>query len=794
MAKERVIGIDFGTSTTLIKIKTYVDGQSVGAEELSDYVRFDGANTTVPTVVCYAYDDFLVGYEALHNKEQGDFFANFKMDLVSTDKDVREKTEKFTIHFFKHLYQEYNNQRPNFQPCDREITFISYPAKWSEEVSDTMLRIAEEVGFLNVCGIDEPSAAVHTVMVQNKEVLNNLGEGSKNVLMIDMGAGTTDLALCRYSFGAKKVEILSTWPQDTGGFFGGREVDEALWNRVKEYLADCGINKINNESQLFPSCKSWKESNVSPALAKGRAVENCAFVAPMLNMFGEHKAFPPITRDTFEKLLENYLRQFPDLINGIIHNTPDITHADVDLVILTGGHSQWYFADEIASGVITKFGEINLPKIKAEPWRLVKLSTPQETVSLGMVYQPINATANNLEIPNIQSSNNEYQTIDAITDKPEITSGQSINNENKRVADTVAENSKQQSSSIFSSGRKRVTSIIGRIVSDVSSAAMIIEKNNTMPTDEILTRGFLLLKDGEFKKANRCFAQVHEQDIQNAKAYIGKLCIELNIKNEEELPNAKGIKKLFSTTVIRSLSEMPNFQKALKFADNIYRIQLNGYEEAFQERLEWEKQQEYEKIYTETVEKMRSLDRQSKIETSYAAISIKENYTNLYGVFKSLEGYKDTESLTEECNAIIDRYTEIAYKLKQQEIIRARKGKIAQFSLTAIYLLVLFSVIQPIIQTLTGRTAGGWFLAVFLLHLLLAFIGVMIGVIYKKYIEANGESGIIGIILMISTCVLHTVFLTIWNWSSIGLGLVGLLVFIILGILSALPGFFMSMD
>ena len=699
-----------------------------------------------------------------------------------------------TTHFFKHLYQEYNNQRPNFPPCDREITFISYPAKWSEEVSDIMLRIAEEVGFLNVCGIDEPSAAVHTVMVQNKEVLHNIGEGSKNVLMIDMGAGTTDLALCCYSFGIKKVEILNTWPQDAGVFFGGREVDEALWNRVKEYLADCGINKINNESQLFPSCKSWKESNVSPALAKGRAVENCAFVAPMLNMFGEFKVFPSITRDTFEKLLEDYLHQFPDLINGIIRNTPNIAHADIDLVILTGGHSQWYFTEGIISGAINKFGEVTLPKIKAEPWRLVKLSSPQETVSLGMVYQPINATADNLVIPDIQSFNNEHQPIDTTTDKPEIAYGNLINNEKERVTDTVAKNAKQQSSSIFTAGRKRVTSIFGRIVSDVSTAAMKFEKNNTMPTDEILTRGFLLLEDGEFKKANRCFTQMHEQDIQNSKAYIGKLCVELNLKNVEELPNAKGIKKFFSTTVIRSLSEMPNFQKALKFADDIYRIQLNGYEAAFQERLKREKQQEYENIYKETVEKMRSLDKQSKVETSFVAINIKENYEKLYEVFKSLEGYKDTKSLMAKCNKFIDKYTEIAYKLKQQEIIRARKGKIAQFSLTAIYLLVLFSVIKPTVTTLTDRTVGGWLLAVLLLHLLLAFIGVMISVIYKKFIVANGESGTIGIILIISTCVLHTIFFTIWNWSSIGLGLVGLLVFLIFGILSALPGFFMSLD
>jgi TPR repeat protein len=59
------------------------------------------------------------------------------------------------------------------------------------------------------------------------------------------------------------------------------------------------------------------------------------------------------------------------------------------MVVFAGGHSRWYFADEMIFGKMTRFGEINIPKIKAEPWRVIKLARPHETVALGMVYQPI---------------------------------------------------------------------------------------------------------------------------------------------------------------------------------------------------------------------------------------------------------------------------------------------------------------------------------------------------------------------------------------------------------------------
>jgi molecular chaperone DnaK (HSP70) len=80
MAIERILGIDLGTSTTLIKVKSYDGGKPVGAAELSDYVRFDGTNDIVPTIICYAYEEYLYGHQAAANSGMGELLRNFKLD------------------------------------------------------------------------------------------------------------------------------------------------------------------------------------------------------------------------------------------------------------------------------------------------------------------------------------------------------------------------------------------------------------------------------------------------------------------------------------------------------------------------------------------------------------------------------------------------------------------------------------------------------------------------------------------------------------------------------------------
>lgn len=394
MAVERVIGIDFGTSTSLVKIKAYRDGQPCDAMELADYVRFDNKDS-VPTLVYEANDGrFLIGYEAETAAVKGTLHQNFKIDLINPDIAVREQAHHFCEIFLGYLYEAYNEQKGYFTSCDTESTYISYPAKWPDSVRETMIALVQKAGFKNVCGLDEPTAAIHTVMVQENKRLRLNENGAANILMIDMGAGTTDLVLCRYAPHEKKpISILNVWPKASSKcLMGGREIDEVLCEYVKAYLINQGIpNTKNFNEKYLDKCKAWKENNVSPVFRdKNGVVRFCGFIDTLTAMLNIDIEFPPLSRDAFEDMFRDYLAQFPRMINDCLDDA-DFPHDELDYVILTGGHSQWYFPNEILEGSLSRFGIPDLPKIKADASRILKLSRPQETVALGLVYQRIAA-------------------------------------------------------------------------------------------------------------------------------------------------------------------------------------------------------------------------------------------------------------------------------------------------------------------------------------------------------------------------------------------------------------------
>lgn len=236
MSVTRLVGIDFGTSTSAVRVKRYLDGVPVGDSISTANVTFDGSYPLVPTVIQYTPKGPYYGHAALVRKKDQQVFRCFKMDLENSDAAKREQAKRLTQEFFSFLYAEYAAQSEGGhlgEFGDEEKTLISYPVKWTEESKQFMLETARQAGFKHVQGMDEAQAAISAVTVQNEETLITKGLFSPgrpvNILLIDMGAGTTDLVLCRYTPGENyENQILSAWPKTGSVLFGGREMDDIL--------------------------------------------------------------------------------------------------------------------------------------------------------------------------------------------------------------------------------------------------------------------------------------------------------------------------------------------------------------------------------------------------------------------------------------------------------------------------------------------------------------------------------------------------------------------------------------
>ena len=423
MSIQRIVGIDFGTSTTVMKVKSYQDDKPVGADLLSEEsVRFDG-KPTVPTLIRECDDEYFICYEAEQDVPDSVLYRNFKVDFLSSDKERKAKGRKLIQIFFDFLHQTYREQSNYLGPMDEEITYVSYPAKTEPEEIEFMLETAQKAGFSNVKGMDEASAAIQTVMIKEADRISHLAPirqgDSKNILIVDMGAGTTDLALCRYQFDNCTCEVLDTWPKDNQGlFFGGSEIDKRITDYFVGFLKEHQAPSYVIEqfpSRYLEQCKAWKENTLSPRLSKGQAVRLCAFVAGIFSMLGVPVPdFTPIDQMKFETLNREYLEQFPKLITDCIEhargsNPYFAQHSQVDYVILTGGHSQWYCWEKILSGKVPQIGRCLLPLIEEQPQRIIRLAQPQETVARGLVYTKLNGEIEFSQMPEVHEISSQEE-------------------------------------------------------------------------------------------------------------------------------------------------------------------------------------------------------------------------------------------------------------------------------------------------------------------------------------------------------------------------------------------------
>ena len=451
---QRVIGIDFGTSTTYMNVKRYHGDQPV--EDKFSYMpvmfNYGESSGYVATIVRENADgSFDFGEKASEPLEGSRIHTEIKMRLESSDEQERAEARRITREFFKFLHAQYAQQTANLGGAgDQEETVVSYPVKWKKETAQFMLDAARDAGFQNVRGMDEAEAAVATVLCQNSGGKGLIYADKPGYLMlVDMGAGTTDLVVCRYRAGANgeiAIELVTSWPYSADEpTFGGREIDKVLEQYVADYLTKALLNQsllpiVRDFATKPGESKKWKERHVSINLADGKPVATCGYVSPLRSMLSAD--FPAFDRTGFETLVESGLQDYAHLISGCLEKTAEVDEnfSGLDLVILTGGHSAWYFAKEILTGAMD--GWLDHPALAAvrdNPYRVVSLPNPQTTVSLGLVYSklPFDLWKQTGEEPAVEVGTSTSEEIE--DDNPPTDNLEAAEDEQEQTATAAAE-------------------------------------------------------------------------------------------------------------------------------------------------------------------------------------------------------------------------------------------------------------------------------------------------------------------------------------------------------------------
>jgi molecular chaperone DnaK (HSP70) len=379
------IGIDFGTSNSCVTYATYLDrgNGEVEPEPLHrpEAIAFNHRDT-IPTAIFLGdggEQQPLFGEPA---EERSPFYpeltrSGFKLRLAHPE----HGREAFLLakQFFQHL----RKRTAEVVPLDRKDsavrfeTVVGHPVQWSADQRDATRRAAMEAGFPNVRLEEESMAALYSHLCDDPE--GRRPKPGSRILMVDMGGGTTDFAFLQLAMTETQrpvsipVDPAPSVPAWGGGrrSYGGRDLDQLLLDYITRDW-DAAVVKKNRQA-LLREVRRFKEA-FSVRLRDG------ANEHESLWLVGDEARDVRLTRAEFESIAAEYVAHFEVLLRGALAEAK-VAPRQVTHLVLTGGHSRWYFVDATLRNVF--------PHLSAASGTILRHPHPEQSVARGLAYDSL---------------------------------------------------------------------------------------------------------------------------------------------------------------------------------------------------------------------------------------------------------------------------------------------------------------------------------------------------------------------------------------------------------------------
>ena len=148
--------------------------------------------------------------------------------------------------------------------------------------------------------------------------------------------------------------------------------------------------------------------------------------------------------------------------------------------------------------------------------------------------------------------------------------------------------------------------------------------------ENLLKRGFMALEDGKWSEADSFFEQVLNENVEEPRAYLGKLMARLKYRTEKDFE-----------TGLELIADNDNYKKAYRFADETYKDKLNTFNCA--------------SFYNNALIKENDAENDAD---PYNKIELFSKAEEFYGL---ITGYKDAEHKKEACLEKIEDTKENLY-------------------------------------------------------------------------------------------------------------------------------------
>lgn len=229
---------------------------------------------------------------------------------------------------------------PPDEPADGVVTNVGVPAEWTRSQParvEAMLRAVRAAGLPHVEATPEPVAAMYLHAHRGDIAFE---DRTQSWLVIDIGGGTTDLAVVDTQPNGARPAIRHTFGQT----FGGRDFDRLLLQKLvleRHWPGEHAPTPIER-LKLIQFVRDFKQ-RFSDHLGRGQ--DRYSQRAPVKGVRNPVE----LTRQAFEsaEMGAPLINEFAGMLARAFRQS-DRSLRDIDRVILTGGSARWYFVREMA--------------------------------------------------------------------------------------------------------------------------------------------------------------------------------------------------------------------------------------------------------------------------------------------------------------------------------------------------------------------------------------------------------------------------------------------------------------
>ncbi len=355
MAKEKILGIDFGTTNSAVAIMEGGDAEII--------TNAEGQRVT-PSVVAFTDDgERVVGQvakrQAITNPDRTIQSIKRKMGTDHKVKIKKDgKMESFTPEEISAMIlRKLKKDAEDKLGGQISKAVITVPAYFNDSQRQATKDAGKIAGFEVERIINEPTAASMAYGLNKSE--------DQTILVYDLGGGTFDVSILEIGEGV--FEVVST---DGDTQLGGDDFDQKIMDWLQdEFKKDTGID-LSQDPGAMQRLKDASESAKRELSTKKETTINLPYITA--DQSGPKHLEKKLTRSKFEGMMDKLLQRTIRIMKNALGEAK-MDSSDIDQIVLVGGSTRIPKVQQLIEEVI--------------PGKINKEINPDEVVAVGAAIQ-----------------------------------------------------------------------------------------------------------------------------------------------------------------------------------------------------------------------------------------------------------------------------------------------------------------------------------------------------------------------------------------------------------------------